>query len=234
VTVIPNGIDPSQWRVPAARRARLRRELGTPLVVYAGRLEAEKGVQTLIDAVPRLRRRIPGVRVVVIGQGTIADELRQRARTRRAGGAVTFAGWVPEDQLRAIVSAADVAVVPSLYEPFGFVALEAIALGAPLAVARTGGLADIVDDGRTGRSFTPGDPARLADVLAEVLSHPRASRRLAEAARAGLEERFGWPDIAARTADVYAAAVVDPAAGLGRHPGHLPPRVGNLLAAASG
>ena len=229
-TVIANGIEPRHWRVPAARRSRMRRELGSPLVVYAGRLESEKGVQTLIDAVPALRRRVPGVRVVVIGHGTAGDSLRRRARERRVGRAVTFTGWVPEDDLRAIVAAADAAVVPSLYEPFGFVALEAMVLGAPLVVARTGGLADIVEDGTTGWLFEPGSADQLADVLVEVLGHPRTARRRAVAARVAVVERFGWPAIAGRTGAVYAEVLGDPEAGQGRHPGPMPARVGNLLA----
>ena len=147
IAVIPNGIDPAEWRTTDARRRTMRRRYGTPLVVYAGRLEVEKGVQTLIDAMPVLRRSVPGARAVVIGEGGAARDLRAHARRRRLGDVVTFLGYVSETDLRALVGAADVAVVPSLYEPFGFVALEAIVLGAPLVVARTGGLATIVDDG---------------------------------------------------------------------------------------
>jgi glycosyltransferase involved in cell wall biosynthesis len=74
-----------------------------------------------------------------------------------------------------------VAVVPSLYEPFGFVALEAAILGAPLVVSRTGGLAEIVEDGVTGGEFAPGDVDDLADTLLEALEHPRRSRQRAAA-----------------------------------------------------
>ena len=116
---------------------------------------------------------------------------------------VTFLGYVSEADLRALVSAADVAVVPSLYEPFGFVALEASVLGAPLAVARTGGLATIVDDGRTGWQFTPGDPQALAEVLSAALSDPREARRRAAAARTDVLARYGWPTIAGQTDAVY-------------------------------
>ena len=228
-TVIPNGIDPNQWQVTAARRARARRELGTPLVVYAGRLESEKGVQTLIDATAGLRRMFPEVRVVIVGHGTAGEDLRAQARRRRVGRAVTFTGWVPEEELRAIVSAADAVVVPSIYEPFGLVALEAMALGAPLVVARTGGLADLVDDGRTGSSFAPGDVGQLVDAVVDVLSHPRSARTRAAVARLEVLVRYGWPDIADRTDEVYAGAVSAAGAGAARHPGLMPARVGNLL-----
>lgn len=162
VTVIPNGIDPDDWATTDSRRRSMRRRYGTPLVVFAGRLEAEKGAQTLVDAIPVLRRTFPEVRVVIIGTGGTQAELRARVARRRLSEAVHFAGYVSDADLRATVAAADVAVVPSIYEPFGFVALEAMALGSPLVAARTGGLAEIVEEGRTGWLFTPGDPASLA------------------------------------------------------------------------
>jgi len=205
VSVIPNGIDPEDWTTTDARRRSMRRRFGSPLVVYAGRLEAEKGVQTLIDALPAVRREVPDARVVVIGTGGAERDLRARARRRRLGDAVTFTGYVSDEDLRAIVAAADVVVVPSLYEPFGFVALEAMALGAPLVVARVGGLAEIVEDDRVGRTFVAGDATDLAAVVLDALQHPRRSRAAAEVARGELAVRFGWPGIADRTRDVYRA-----------------------------
>lgn len=207
VTVIPNGIDPADWVTTPGRVRSVRRRLGRPLVVFAGRLESEKGVQTLVDAMPLLRRQVPDAHAVVIGTGGAEPDLRARVRRRRLTEAVSFAGYVSEEELRATVAAADVAVVPSLYEPFGFVALEAMALGAPLVVARTGGLAEIVDDGRTGWQVVPGDAAALAQTLAEVLTHPRIARERAAAARAELDARFGWLAIAEQTTTVYRSAV---------------------------
>lgn len=208
VAVIPNGIDPAQWQVSSSRRARTRRKYGTPLVVFSGRLEWEKGVHTLIDAVPRLRRRVPGVHVVIAGKGSADESLRRQARDKRVGKSVTFTGWVPEEQLRSLVAAADVAVVPSIYEPFGLVALEAAALSTPLVVARTGGLAELVHDGETGWTFTPGNPADLAAALTDALSSPKLARRLARAARRAVVDRHGWPAIADRTELLYHDALL--------------------------
>ncbi len=206
VAVIPNGLDPRQWRVSTAARARARQRYGQPLVVYTGRLEREKGVQTLIDALPRVRRAVPGTHAVITGTGAAEPWLRSRVARRRLDADVTFAGWVSERDLRALVAAADAAVVPSLYEPFGFVALEATALGAPVVVAGVGGLAEIVDDGRTGLTFPPGDAGALADALIETLLHPDRSADRVEVARAELVERYGWAGIAERTVAVYGDA----------------------------
>ena len=137
VDLVANGIDRAAWSVPARTAATSRaRYAGTgPLLVYAGRLEWEKGVHTLLQAVPRLRRRHSGLRLVVAGEGTFGAELRERARAARLGPSVTFTGFLPREELAALVAAADCAVVPSLYEPFGLAALEAAALGTPLVVS---------------------------------------------------------------------------------------------------
>lgn len=203
VTVIPNGIDPQDWTTTDSRRRAMRRRYGTPLVVFAGRLEAEKGAQTLIDAMPALRAEVPDAQAVIIGTGGTEADLRARVRRRRLTDVVHFAGYVSDADLRATVAAADVAVVPSLYEPFGFVALEAMALGAPLVAAGTGGLAEIVEADRTGWLFAPGDPAALASVLAGVLADRTEARARVTAARESLTRRFGWPGIADRTDSVY-------------------------------
>jgi glycogen(starch) synthase len=203
IDVIPNGIDPDQWRVSASRRRTMRTRYGSPLVVFSGRLEAEKGVQTLIDAMPDVRRQVPGARLVVVGVGGAMPDLTTRVRRRRLGDVVTFAGYVSETDLRATVAAADVAVVPSLYEPFGFVALEAMCLRTPLVVARSGGLAEIVRDGETGWLVPPGDPAALAARIIDVLSDPRAAARAVASAQRDVIERFSWTAIAERTRAAY-------------------------------
>jgi len=125
VDVVPNGVDAASWQVGPDRVAAARRRWAAdgPLVAYGGRLVHEKGVQDLLAAVPRLRRRHPGLRVVVAGTGPAAGELREQARALRLGRSVAFAGFVPDADLAALVAAADCAVVPSRYEPFGLVAL---------------------------------------------------------------------------------------------------------------
>jgi glycogen(starch) synthase len=107
-------------------------------------------------------------------------------------------------------------VVPSIYEPFGMVALEAAAAGTPVAVSATGGLAEIVEDGVTGVTFPPRDPAALAAAVGAVLADHEYARTLARAARRRVRENFTWSRIAARTADVYAAACAQDAGRVSR------------------
>ena len=208
VEVVANGIDLRSWHAPARdiALARDRYAATGPLVVYCGRLEWEKGVHTLIDAVPRLRRRLPGLRVVIAGRGGAADDLMRQARDRRVSSAITFTGWVSEHDLRALIASADALVVPSVYEPFGLVALEGAALGAPLVVARSGGLAEFVRDGVTGRTFAPGDAADLARAVTDAVTEAPVSRDMAATARQILEASYQWQVLAAETDRAYERA----------------------------
>jgi len=98
-------------------------------------------------------------------------------------------------------------VVPSIYEPFGMVALEAAAAGAPLAVAATGGLAEIVEPGHTGMTFPTRDPEALADAVSTLLADQEAARLMAKRARTMVRTDYHWAGIAARTAATYRATV---------------------------
>lgn len=210
VDVVPNGIDLAHWHADAAAVAALRHELapgGAPLLLYAGRLEYEKGVQTVLQALPRLRRRHRGVRLVIAGVGTHEDELRAMARTLRVGRAVDFLGFLTPDDLAVLAAAADCALVPSLYEPFGMVALECAAAGTPLVVADTGGLREFVAPGVTGLRFPPGNPAALADTVTRLLGDQVLSQRLVRDARGLLARDYTWDAIADRTAGTYERAV---------------------------
>lgn len=234
---IPNGVEQKAWKPDADAVAALRAEYGGgPLVAFAGRLVYEKGVHDLLAAVPRLRRRHPGLRVVIAGDGPHLDELRAQARRLRLGRAVSWAGFLDADALPVLAAAADCAVVPSIYEPFGMVALEAAAAGTPLVVADTGGLREIVEHGITGLRFAPGDPAGLADAVTAVLSDEVLARRLTRDARAVLARDYAWERIAARTVEVYRRAVREERvlqAGLAARaqlPLRMVMRDGNLLA----
>ena len=208
VVVLPNGIDEAIWRTDETQRRRARVRWGGtgPLLMFTGRLEVEKGIYTMLDALPKILNSFPDARLVVAGQGGQSAQFDTDIAERGLSPAVMRAGWLSEDELKALIAAADVALVPSIYEPFGLVALEAMALGTPVVAARTGGLADIVDNGRTGLTFAPGDPGELASAVVETLSDRRAARDRAELARTELPKRFNWRHIAEDTVAVYERA----------------------------
>jgi glycogen synthase len=219
IRVLRNGIAPRRWQAAPAQVRQARRRYGPrgePLLLYFGRLEYEKGVQDLIAALPRIRRAHPGTRLLVAGTGTASDMLVDAARTHRVRRSVTFLGHLPDAQLAALLAAVAAVVLPSRYEPFGIVALEAAAAGAPLVASTAGGLGEVVLDGQTGLSFAPGDVAGIAGAVGAVLADAAGARRRATAATARLGSDFSWSSVAADTAAIYAAAPVGGPADLGR------------------
>jgi glycogen(starch) synthase len=199
--VIRNGIDAARW--PFAKRSSRR---GPPRLLYLGRLEYEKGVHEAIAALPRIRRSHPGTTLTIAGDGTQQDWLVEQARKYKVLKAVEFVGRVDHDELVSLLHHTDAAVLPSHYEPFGIVALEAAATGAPLVTSNVGGLGEAVINGETGVSFPPRDVAALTAAVRATLDDPAAAQRRATAARERLTSAFDWRTVASETAQVYLAA----------------------------
>lgn len=205
VTVVPNGIDADRWRLSASERraARTRFAGDGPTLVFAGRLVHEKGLQTLLDALPTLRRRHRGLRLAIAGTGPYEAQLRERAARLRIARAVDWLGFAPDHEIVARFAAADAVVVPSLYEPFGIVALEAAASATPLVAADTGGLRDAIQTGLAVASFAPGDVSGLVAAVDRVLVDPAAARRRARRAAAQVLRECSWSAVADGTVAVY-------------------------------
>jgi glycogen(starch) synthase len=153
---------------------------------------------------------------VIAGRGSHAQWLEERARKHRVRRSVDFVGHLSDRELTATLAAADLVVLPSKYEPFGIVALEAAAAGAPLVASTAGGLGEVVENGRTGLSFEPSDVDALATAVRAVLDDPAAAARRAKAARDRLGTDFDWTKIAASTTEVYRAAVPNGGVPFGR------------------
>jgi glycogen(starch) synthase len=201
IRVIRNGIDAARW--PFARR---RPRSGPPELLFIGRLEYEKGVHDAIAALPRIRRTHPGTTLTIAGDGTQQDWLITEARRHRVLKATTFVGRVDHVDLLGLLHRVDAAVLPSHYEPFGIVGLEAAAAGAPLVTSTAGGLGEAVISGQTGMSCAPRDVAGLAAAVRVVLDDPAAAQQRAVAARERLTSDFDWHTVARETAQVYLAA----------------------------
>ena len=142
------------------------------------------------------------MRFLVAGSGTAEADLKTQARRRGLAAHGTFLGWIGDDVLHSLYRIADLCVVPSIYEPFGLVALEAMASGCPCIVADVGGLREVVPNPDVGLRFTARDPRSLADAMERVLTDDELRAGLvAEAAEHVM--RFDWADIARRTTGVY-------------------------------
>jgi glycogen(starch) synthase len=199
--VIPNGIDAALWPF-ASRKPRA----GPAQLLFLGRLEYEKGIHDAIAALPRIRRTHPGTTLTIAGTGTQQQWLVDQARKHKVLKAVAFAGHLDHEALVRLLHTADAAVLPSHYEPFGIVALEAAATGIPLVTSNVGGLGEAVINGQTGMSHPPRDVAALAAAVRTVLDDPDAAQQRAIAARERLTSDFDWHTVADETAQVYLAA----------------------------
>jgi glycogen(starch) synthase len=207
VAVIPNGVDPSELR-PMGDLRGLRREFAAPhekLVLLVGRLVYEKGFQLALDALPNVIEQVGNVRFLVAGNGTHEAELKAQAARLGLSEHGTFVGWIGDDVLHSLYRIADLCVVPSIYEPFGLVALEAMASGCPCIVADTGGLREVVPVGeRVGLRFNGGDAEHLGVMIERLLVDDALRDRLVTEASEHVL-RFDWDDIAQRTRGIYDA-----------------------------
>jgi glycogen(starch) synthase len=138
----------------------------------------------------------------VAGSGTHEQELKAQATALGLDRHGTFLGWIGDDVLHTLYRISDLTVVPSIYEPFGLVALEAMASGCPCLVADTGGLREVVPHEDVGLRFRSRDPDSLARFAIRLLSDERLRRRVVAEAY-GHVERFDWADVAEQTLDVY-------------------------------
>ena len=201
---VPAGIDPAWWAAtgpdedPDAPRGNL---------VFAwGRVRYEKGFQVLARAVGALRHRVPGLECVIAGRGSYLPELQSQIDIAGAGDLVQLPGFLSDHELRAAIHRAGCVVIPSLYEPFGVVALEALAGGAPLICADTGGLAELVGGTGSALLFEPGNAAELADCIERALTDRDLAAGMVRRGHELLQATYSWDAIALRTLAVYQEA----------------------------
>jgi glycogen synthase len=218
VTAIPNGVDPNDLEPVHEDLPALRARYAGPdelLVLLVGRLVYEKGFHLALDALAPIVRRRGGVRFVIAGTGTAEAELKRQARKLGLAGHGAFLGWIGDDMLHSLYRVSDLCIVPSIYEPFGLVALEAMASGCLCVVADTGGLREVVPvEGTVGLRFPSRDAGALRGVLERVLTDDASRRQLVAEAREHVL-RFDWAEVARRTAEVYRTLVERTAAPAG-------------------
>jgi len=208
IRVIPNGIDPSIFtNLKGVGEVRSRfAERGEKLVLFVGRLVVEKGVHVLLDAIPKVLQKVEA-KFVIAGDGYLRSEVVKRVAERGLGGKVHVTGYLDTDTIRRLFLAADVCVIPSLYEPFGIVALEAMAAGCPVVASDTGGLSEIVEHEKTGVKVYPNNPDSLAWGILRVLESKDLAERLKKNMREKVEREYRWSTIAQATKAVYQEAL---------------------------
>jgi glycosyltransferase involved in cell wall biosynthesis len=173
------------------------------IVYYVGRMTPEKGISRLVDAAPQVLEELQGrVKFVIIGGGNTLP-FQRYVEHMGLKPHFLFTGFLPDAELDIFQTIADCAVFPSLYEPFGIVALESFAARVPVVVSDAGGLPEVVRHGQTGIVTRCDDPAAIAQGILQVLNHPQLSAQLVENAYQDLAQRFRWDQIAAATEAVY-------------------------------
>jgi len=209
VRVIRNGIDTTEYQ-PDPNTDVLQRygiDLARPYVIFVGRITRQKGVPVLLRAASGL---IPDAQLVLLAGAADTPEQLAEVTELVDGLRATRSGvyWIPEmlpkPEVIQLLTHATVFAIPSVYEPLGIVNLEAMACGTAVVGSRTGGIPEVVVEGETGLLVPPGEPGLLADALNVLLCDPERARAMGQAGRKRAVAEFGWPAIAAQTAELYA------------------------------
>jgi glycosyltransferase involved in cell wall biosynthesis len=205
LAMIPNGVNTQVYNSADADSNDFRSKYALPeekIVLFVGRLVYEKGVHVLINAVPKILQNV-NAKFIIVGSGYMKEQLLNIVRSMGLEHKVFFEGFVDEPTLIKMQKCADVSVVPSLFEPFGIVALEAMAAKSPVVVSDTGGLSEIVEHDVTGVKVYPNNPDSLAWGITKVLLDENYRKRIRENAYKTIQEKYDWEKIAQQTKRLY-------------------------------
>jgi len=210
--MIPNGVNTDVYAEAQSKDlTQFRRRFALPgerIVLFVGRLVYEKGVHVLVNAIPKVLEKV-NAKTVIVGNGYMKEQISGIVKGLGIDQKVMFTGFVDDETLRRLQTCAAVSVVPSLFEPFGIVALEAMAAKSPVVVSDTGGLAEIVDHDVDGIKVYPNNPDSLAWGITRVLTDERNANRLRSNAYKKIQEKYNWDRIAKQTRDVYRTVLND-------------------------
>ncbi len=199
--MIPNGVDTETYDKIEEDLTDFRAKFALPeekIILYVGRLVFEKGIQVLINAVPKVLSKA-NAKFIIVGSGYMKEQLLNIVRGMGLEHKVLFQGFMDEPSLLRLQKCADVSVVPSLFEPFGIVALEAMAAKSPVVVSDTGGMSEIVDHDKTGVKVYPNNPDSLAWGINKILLDDKYRDWIKENAYRVVQEKYGWDTIAQQT-----------------------------------
>lgn len=205
ISVIPNGIDPEVFDFeydPHPLRSQFAAD-HEKIVLFVGRMVMEKGVQVLLHAIPSVSYECPGTKFLCVGTGYYLDELKGMADGLNISHDVKFLGYVSDPDLLRLFKIADVVCIPSLYEPFGIVALEGMAAKVPVVTSDTGGLPDFVENFANGITTYTDNAQSLSWGLLQVLRNPELAERLKSEGYHRVSTIYNWKIIAKHTLEVY-------------------------------
>ena len=208
--MVPNGVNYEVYsKYENEDLSVFRRRFALPdekIVLFVGRLVYEKGVHVLVNAVQRILEKA-NAKIVIVGNGYMKDQLSGLVKSMGLTHKVMFTGFVDDDTLRKLQRCASASVVPSLFEPFGIVALEAMAAKSPVVVSDTGGLSEIVEHDVSGVKVYVNNPDSLAWGITRVLSDESYANWLRNNAYKRIKEKYDWNIIAQQTKNIYNAVL---------------------------
>ena len=196
IEVIPAGIDPSWFEVE-------RKPSERPELVFWGRIEDEKGIPELLQALKIVARKIPDVLLTLVGEGNRLEETKRQVRKLGLIPKVLMPGWRSLEYIQNCAATARLGVFPSRIESFGLSVAEALGAGLPVIATRAGALPEIVEDGVTGTLVAPKDPEALALAILNALQDTEKINRMAERGRETARKQFSWDETAQRLIGIY-------------------------------
>ncbi len=208
--MVPNGVNAEVYaKTESDDLSQFRSKFALPeekIVLFVGRLVHEKGVHVLVSAVPKILEKV-NAKFIIVGNGYMKEQLSNLTRSIGLSHKVMFTGFVDDETLRKLQKCADVSVVPSLFEPFGIVALEAMAAKSPLVVSDTGGLSEIVEHDMTGVKVYADNPDSLMWGITKVLLDEKYANWIKANAYKKVQETYDWNRIAQQTKAIYEAVL---------------------------
>ena len=211
INVVPNGVNLNAF-AGVERDYEFRRRYAMDnekIILFMGRLVYEKGIQNLIAAMPKILSGYHDAKLVVAGKGGMIEELRQQVRALGIENKVYFAGYMNGKDVQKMYKAADIAVFPSTYEPFGIVALEAMLSENPIVVSDIGGLNEIVQHRENGMKAYCGNPNSIADSVLELLFDHQLCSNIVKKAKNKVRNEYNWNKIAQDTHFTYQKAICE-------------------------
>ena len=210
LVMVPNGVNIQEYAGNKNTDLRqFRRKFALPeekIVLFVGRLVYEKGIHVLSNALPKVLEKV-NAKFVIVGNGYMKGPLSNLVKGMGLAHKFMFTGFVDDETLKNLQKCADACVVPSLFEPFGIVALEAMAAKSPVVVSDTGGLSEIVEHDVNGVKVYPENPDSLAWGITKVLLDEKYANRLKNNAYKKVLEKYDWDKISRQTKDVYEAVL---------------------------
>lgn len=205
LVMVPNGVNTEVYADHGEDLREFRSKFALPeekIVLFVGRLVYEKGVHVLVNAVPKVLEKADA-KFIIVGNGYMKEQLSGLVKSMGLAHKVLFTGFVDDETLRKLQRCADVSVVPSLFEPFGIVALEAMAARSPVVVSDTGGLSEIVEHDVSGVKVYVNNPDSLAWGINRVLTDNGFANWLRINAFKKVQEKYNWDKIGQQTSNIF-------------------------------